>query len=554
MEIHIDPRRKQVLDDQFDVLTMLAGGNLVSIYDVESQVTRYGAAAVDLFQLPGEYIPAGAMDWGDKVHPEDRKLYYDIMAKLVPCETLTYDLSYRVRTKDGGYSLFRAIGGVLRDGEGKASLIGGMMVNQGLMENTDPVTAMPNKYAFFDDLDFLMKSERSTVTLLLGIRQLGHINETYGYTYGNRVLQEMAALIQMQAGEHDRVYRMDDAAFAVVSETRSRDEMAALYDTLRMKLQRGLQIDGVRNILRANGGMLSTSTLKTDPATVSSCLAYAYKESKYNRHGELVDFNGSINYELRESLELVNIIRDCILDDCRGFSVKYQPVFRADSEKLIGVEGLVRWSDEQYGEVEPLKFIPVLEQDFVFEELGRWMLGQVATDGVKFLEKAPWLKIGLNISSAQLCDEYFVDGVLQTLQQTGLPAENLAIELTKDCRLLEEKLVHDVVEALHKRQITVVIDDFGTGNESLGFLKSLSADFIKFDRALTGDVLTDERAQQTLAYLSRLSTLCGTHVCVKGVESQEMHDVLKDFDVRSLQGNYYSPPVPAEELLEKFLK
>ena len=90
--------RRQYLDDEFDAFSMLAGGNYVSLYDVRAKLTRYSLGAVELFGLPGEYIEDGAFSWADRVHPEDRKRYQDIMGKLIACETLTYDLNYRSHT------------------------------------------------------------------------------------------------------------------------------------------------------------------------------------------------------------------------------------------------------------------------------------------------------------------------------------------------------------------------------------------------------------------------------------------------------------------------
>ena len=345
---------------------------------------------------------------------------------------------------------------------------------------------------------------------------------------------------------------MDDATFAVLSDSLSRDRMAAIYDTLRLKMQRGMNIDGIRTILTANGGMISTEDLHMDPATLYSCVNYAYRESKHQRNGELVDFNGTIDYDVRESVEIVNVIRDCIIDGCKGFYVDYQPVISAGSERPVGMEALIRWRGEPYGDVEPLRFVPILEKDFVFEELSEWILRQVISDGKKFLKKNPRLTMSVNVSATQLDDEYFIDSLTQILEETGFPPENLCIEATKSCRMLEMERLKAIVNALHKNGIQVIIDDFGSGFESIGFLKKLSADCIKFDRELLEGIEENPEDRQTVEYLARMAAARGTDVCVKGVETSNMRDILKQFDVSSMQGNLYSKPESFDVIMKRF--
>lgn len=553
-KIQMDPLQKQMLDDVFDAFQMISGGALVSLMHAEGGVTRWSPSAVELFGLSGEYISNGAMDWTEYVHPEDRKRYLETMAPLSAGRLHAYDLVYRVRLKTGEYSSFRVIGSVLRNGEGAPSLIGGVMINQGLTENTDPITVLPNKYAFYEALNGIMQRAGKAVALLLGVNKLSRINENHGYSYGNRVLQEVAWLVQETLGERGKVYRMDAATFAILSETLSRAELAAIYDSIRLRLQRGIRVEGNRHNLMANGGMISVQGVQMDPVTIYSCLSYAYRESKQHKHGELVDFNGSVKYDVNESLEMVNVIRDCIVDGCKGFSLNYQPVIDMQTGSIVGAEALVRWSGEPYGLVEPNEFIPILERDFVFEELGAWILRRAMEDGKRFLERSPEFLLGVNVSASQVEDEYFIDSVLELLEETDFPAAKLSLEITKGCRLLEFERLQEVVQQLHKHGIRVGIDDFGTGFESIGFLKRFAADYIKFDRSLVADIEQDAADRETMEYLAKCAAVRGTHVIAKGVETSGMRDILRRYAIGSMQGNLYAAPIPAEELLTKFEK
>ena len=545
----MDPLQKQMLDDVFEAFQMVSGGGCVSVVHRDGGFTRYDPAAVDLFGLPGEYVPNGAIDWTEWLHPEDRKQYEDTLRLLADGKIRSYDVTCRLRVKSGEYNNFRSLGAVLRDGEGNPSLIGGVLINQGAMENTDPVTLLPNRHVLNEILTDRMEEGRQCLVLQVSFRKLSKINREHGYSFGNRILQEVAWLIQETVGSRGKVFRLEDAAFAVLSEI-PRQDLAAVYDSIRLKMQRGVRTGGVRVNLSACGGMIAVGETRVSPAAVRSCLLSACQESKRYRYGELVDFNGSAHFGPHDSMEMVNTIRECIVENCQGFSIYYQPVVDVVQEKTVAMEALVRWEGEPYGLVEPMDFIPILERDFVFEELGIWILRRVAEDGKRFLERNPTLQVSANISPAQLEDEYFLDMLEEILSDTGFPAENLCLEVSKGCRLLDIDRLREITNALHKMGVRVIIDDFGTGFESVAFLKRLSADYIKFDRDLVRDIESSEADRETVESLSRCAEARGTKVIAKGVETAEMRDILREYRINRIQGNVYAMPLDFEEALK----
>jgi len=294
----------------------------------------------------------------------------DAMMPLLPGGTQTYDLTYRVRTVKGEYVNFRAVGAVLRGSDGKPSLIGGAMINQGLTENTDPVTVLPNKNAYQEQLAQLLEAGKSVISLQIGIDRFSQINEVHGYTYGNRTLQEVAWRIQEVVKDSGAVYRTEGATFVILSDTLTRDEVAAIYDHIRYQLQRGIQVNGIKNILTAEGGMISSVGTEVSASTVYTCMNYAYEESRRHKHGDLVDFNGSVNYDGTEALELINTIRESAAEGCRGFELEYLPVIDAQTGRIKGAEAIIYWQDARHGRVASEAFMPILERDFVFRGAG----------------------------------------------------------------------------------------------------------------------------------------------------------------------------------------
>lgn len=546
--LEMDPLYKQALDDTFDAFTMLAGGSFVTLMHVAGGYTRYSPGAVELFGFPGEYIPNGAMDWVDYLHPEDRKRYLDVMGPLATGETMTYDITYRVRTKDGSYSMFRAVGAVMRDDSGAPDMIGGALINEGLVENTDPITVLRNQYAFFDEVPDQLRQGDRLCLLLIGIGNMESINEIHGYGVGNRVLQQAGWIIQETLGDRGTVYRMKGAKFAIVTGMLNDQETSALYDSIRMKLQRGIRLGETRHNLPASGGMIAVQGMQMDTGTIYACLYFAYKESKERKYGDLINYNGTLGSDTHE-LEMIGAVRSSVLDGCNGFHLRYQIVHDIETGKKLGVEALIRWHSDPYGEIFPLKFIPVLEQDFVFEELVAWTLRQSMTDGLKLLEKDPTLLVGVNISSAQVEDEYFIDSLDQIVKSTRFPAQNLCLELTKGCRLLDVDRLKRFTDALHSRGIGVVIDDFGSGFDSLNSLKELHADIVKLDRSLVQGLTSSDETRHALAHLTELASVYGPNVCVKGVDDEQMRSILRDYPVNSMQGYIYTEPQSIDELI-----
>ena len=543
--------RRKILDDLFDAFTITAGANYVSLYDVKGQMTRYSQAAVDLFGLPGEYIPDGSDDWVDYVHPEDRKRYTSIMGELLAGDAHTYNLTYRVRMKDGNYGMFRFIGAILRTEEtNDPELVGGIILNEGLMENTDSVTILRNQYGFLRDLETVIDMGQKNVILLLGISRMSDVNEKYGYGYGNHVLQQIGWIIQENAGQYGTIYRMEGAKFAIMTDQISAEKMAEIYESMRQRLLGGIDVDDTKLTLILNGGLLTIADTKMNEQSVFTCLRHAFKESKLRRHGKLVDFNGGLGSSDQSTLQMIDTIRDCIMKDGEGFSMHYQPSFRVGDDKPIGVEALLRFHHDTYGDIAPSEYIPILERDFIFEELGYWILDRSMRDGMKFLEQDPNFILGVNIASVQLEDDYFIDEIKDIAEETGFPLKNLCIELTKDCRQLDGKLLKETVDALRKLEVRIIIDDFGTGIASIDFLRDLQPDFIKFDMKYIREIAHNEEDQQIIRHMSELAVACGTQVCIKGIETKEIHDMIRQCEVSVMQGFLFGKAVCADQLLE----
>lgn len=548
----IDAVDHQMLDDLFEAFMLISRGEYVSLYDVKSKITKYSPAAAELYGFP-EYIQYGVYNWSEHVHPEDRHAYESIMTDLLEGRSLGYDIIYRVMLKDGSYISTRNIGAVIRDEEGKPAFIGGITVNQGLMDNTDQVTVLRNQYGFFQDLSAAIELKKFCSILLIGISKMSQLNNAHGYGYGNRVLQHLGWALQDNFGMDGMIYRLEGAKFAFITETLFPEEIAEIYETLRRSALSGLPVDNGRQVLVLNAGMVTyDGNTELDERTIFSCLNLAYSNSKMRRNGKLVNYDGAFGRDTKKSLEMINEVRNCIVMDCEGFNLRYQPIFSATDEKIIATEALLVWKTEKFGEVAPNLYIPAIERDFLFEELGYWIFRRAMTDGLKIIEKNPDFVITVNVAPAQITDEFLTDELLKMSERLKFPLKNICFELTAQCRQIEAAVLKKVVYDLKECGVKCLIDDFGGGVASIDFLQMLKPEYIKPEKKYISDIETNESNRCIVQHLAKMATELGSRVCIKGVANEAIRNIVREFPIESMQGNFYSEPMYIDELMQKY--
>ena len=262
-----------------------------------------------------------------------------------------------------------------------------------------------------------------------------------------------------------------------------------------------------------------------------------------------IDSNTPDN-KIRSSIQRLNAIRLSITHGYKGFYLMYQPVVDAHTEGLISAEALLRWKDDKSGVVPPDFFIPVLESDPQFPKLGEWILRTSIQASKKILKIRPDFIINVNLSYSQLEQPDFCDMVLNSISEEHYPADHLCLEITERCRLLDMRMLKNVLTKLKTYGIKIALDDFGTGFSSVGLIKDLPFDIIKIDRTFVEKIEKDATERELIRHFSGMASTFGAKVCVEGIETAGMRDILQEFNIQSLQGYYYAKPL----VLEDFIK
>jgi len=540
--------RKRRLDSLFEAFSIIAEDTYVYLCDMRYDYSRWSKELVKEFNMPGEYMYKAGEIWEEHIHPEDRKGYHQGIDLIFKGESDGHDMQYRSKRGDGYYVLCTCRGMVLFDENGEPEYFGGAIRNHDNQSHIDRLTGLRNQYGFFEDLKNYIANEKSVRICVVGIGKMTEINEMYGYAVGNGVLQNFARYLLENIGNRSETYRLDGAKYAIISTPQAYEDIRNRYEHCRQHFREGIKIDELYLMLELNAGTMLLDDFNTDYQTLYTCLNFAYDESKLHKHGDIVEFLNNWNNK-KNQIEKLHAIRESINHDYKGFYLLYQPVIDVASQKIKGAEALLRWKNDKYGMIPPDDFIPLLEGDPLFPKLGEWILKKAMLDAKKIQEILPDFVININLSYSQLEKIEFTDMVKAIVKEIDYAPEKLELEMTERCRLLDIDHLRNVIVSLRAEGIRVALDDFGTGYSSIGLLRMLSFDTIKIDKSFVLKIEESIKECKFINTIVEMAKLFGTDVCVEGIETAKMRDILKEYDIRSFQGYFYSKPIELEEFL-----
>ena len=229
------------------------------------------------------------------------------------------------------------------------------------------------------------------------MNEFGNVNQIHGYPFGNRLLRAFGERLADEVRGRGMAYRMDGTKFALVVPEADEAQAAELYARVQEIARADLSVDGAFVPLGVSGGAVVVRNFSGDEHAVRSCVVCAVAQSKRVRHGELVFFDNEDEGDSRRNLQLLDAVRTSVARGFAGFSLRYQPIVDARDGSLVGAEALLRWSGEPYGEVLPGRFVPWLEQDPCFYDLGNWIMGRALEDGVRMVRRHPGLRLNVNV-------------------------------------------------------------------------------------------------------------------------------------------------------------
>jgi EAL domain-containing protein (putative c-di-GMP-specific phosphodiesterase class I) len=233
--------------------------------------------------------------------------------------------------------------------------------------------------------------------------------------------------------------------------------------------------------------------------------------------------------------------------DRDDLELHYQPRVDARSGRIVGFEALLRWRDPELGTVSPGDFVPIAEDAGLIRSLGRWVLQRAAIQTKAWRDQGFGdLVVSVNLSPRQLHPD-FVQTFDEVLEQTGLDAAHLELEVTETAVMDESAQAVEVLEAIRERGSRIALDDFGTGYSSFSNLRELPIDALKIDRSFVQPMVDDEDATALVAAMVSMARVLRLRVVVEGVEEELQRELLEEMGCDELQGFLFSEPVAVDQ-------
>lgn len=255
------------------------------------------------------------------------------------------------------------------------------------------------------------------------------------------------------------------------------------------------------------------------------------------------------------SISMQEDLRVSVEKGCEGFSLFYQPQVDAVTHKLIGAEALLRWCNPKGRMVSPMEFIAILESTKLIIPVGKWIFETAVKQCLEWQKVNPGMSISVNLSYEQVKEASFKEFIKTCLEKYNVDPKLIVLELTESTIVSDWGNLNKLFDELRQQGIRIAMDDFGTGYSSLAYLKNLSCDIVKIDRAFVTHIAESENDfdRRLVSYAIDLCHSVGIHCCIEGVETEEEYTLLRDrCHADTIQGYYYGRPEAPEIFEEKY--
>ena len=419
----------------------------------------------------------------------------------------------------------------------------------------DTVTQLPNRALFEDRLAQAVAIARarsqSLGVLFISLDQFKKVNDSLGHGPGDSLLKEFAERLKSCISKSDTVARFGNDEFALLrSQINGTNDVMETIGSLSQVLKFSFDLPGHELFATASVGVSLFPLDGDDSHTLLKNAGAALYKAKKSGGANYQFYTADMHDLATSRLALETNLRRAITN--QEFLVHYQPRVAVDSLAITGVEALVRWQHPQLGLVPPSEFIPLAEDTGLIVPIGEWVLRTACLQGRQWRDEgfAP-IQIAVNICGRQFHDQDLSQTVIRILDETGLPAANLELELTESSVMQDADFASGVLSRLKSMGIKISIDDFGTGFSSLVSLKRLPIDALKIDRTFVRDATSDSDDAALVMAIITLAHNLRLKVIAEGVETEDQLKFLQLLRCDEIQGFLFSRPLPAEALAAK---
>ncbi|MBN2816361.1 MAG: EAL domain-containing protein [Campylobacterales bacterium] len=414
----------------------------------------------------------------------------------------------------------------------------------------DSLTNLPNRLYFHqklqESIETALESDHNVGVLFLDLDGFKEINDTYGHRVGDILLQKITQKLRDGVSREDIVARLGGDEFTIIANKVTQNSLEGIAKRIITEIQKPIKVEDIELFVTFSIGL---SLYPNDGDNPDLLLKYAdtamYRAKENGKNG--YKFYNSIMTEIAmNKVELQNSIREAI--QLEQFEPYYQPKVDARTNKVIGLEALVRWNHPQKGLIMPGEFIPFAEESGAIVEIDRLVVHKALRDmKLWYLEGLITGRLSLNISGKQLESISCVEKMESVIEKLGFDTKYLELEVTESQIIKNQTKAIAILQKFKELGVRIALDDFGTGYSSLSYLKNLPVESLKIDRSFIMDIPQDKDDVAIVKTIISLAKNLELDIIAEGVETEEQVELLMREGCYIIQGYYYSKPLNAKD-------
>jgi diguanylate cyclase (GGDEF)-like protein/PAS domain S-box-containing protein len=415
----------------------------------------------------------------------------------------------------------------------------------------DALTGLPNRVLFQERCrESLSRAQRHgqlAVVLFLDLDHFKSINDSLGHAVGDLLLQAVGERLMAAVREVDTVARFGGDEFAVLLDgVKGSQDAAIVAQKLLDALALPFELEGHALYISVSIGIGCYPQDGTDVDVLFKNADTAMYRAKAEGRNNYQFFSADMNARALENLQMSNSLRLAL--ERNELLLHYQPCVDLKSGRVSSAEALLRWNHPELGMVSPVRFIPLAEETGLIEPIGEWVLRTACRQMREWRDAGlPLRRIAVNLSARQFRHPDLVRRIAAILEETGLPARHLELEVTESMMMQNPESAAEILSQLKAMGATIAIDDFGTGYSSLSYLKRFPIDYLKIDQSFVSGVQDNADDAAITRGIIALAKSLNLKLIAEGVETGEQHAFLLKHGCDEGQGYLFSRPVSADD-------
>lgn len=418
---------------------------------------------------------------------------------------------------------------------------------------TDSLTQLPNRLMFNETLikyiQVATSDKTNLIVVFIDLDNFKKINDNLGHSKGDLLIQLVAKRMQSILHRKDFLARLSGDEFALlINRQISKEDLAAYLNDFQTIISKDYNLSSIKVSITASFGASIYPEHSTDPDELLMFADTAMYHVKDTGKKGISFFEIGMKNKINRHFEIEKHLPTAWKNG--EIFVVYQPQFSATGEKLKGAEALVRWINPNLGFIPPNEFIPIAEHTKLIIPLGEWILKTACCWYIKnasHVGKDFFLSV--NVSPVQLLDEDFLNRVKRVLAETGMPPENLQLEITESQYITSLDYVIQTLNTLKSMGISIALDDFGTGYSTFSYIKDLPFDCIKIDKSFIDEIYNEDEAPIIKGVLSLIHNLKMIAIA-EGVETSTQQNYLIQEGCNVIQGYLLAQPLKEDAFFE----